>query len=284
MNKETTTKSRLKILRTGDQKSQFYYNRSPKEVLQSLGYPRYLLSTSTKTQKSEGVRVLQRVLYLSPGCLCPSASTMCLAQCLGHSSGRMVMHSEARDRRTALYYEDQDYFMRILQADLQELRVEANARDMIPCARLNGTSDIPWEKHHGEIFESNPDIVFMDYTKIARRVMSYLSGTIDGKRKWPSNYSLTFSRSETTRNHQDAKQILAAGGNVAVVFDRVPRTWHGYRVINGDAHDARFLDPQGVIVGLKAKGEALNDEGGFVVRAAKAETWTPWFVEPGLAS
>jgi hypothetical protein len=37
-------------------------------------------------------------------------------------------------------------------------------------------------------------------------------------------------------------------------------------VIDGDANDLRFLDPTGVIVGLKAKGAAKKDTSGFVVR------------------
>jgi hypothetical protein len=36
-------------------------------------------------------------------------------------------------------------------------------------------------------------------------------------------------------------------------------------VINGDEHDLRFLDHQGVIVGLVEKGLAKKDETGFVI-------------------
>jgi len=40
-----------------------------------------------------------------------------------------------------------------------------------------------------------------------------------------------------------------------VVFkDKLPRTWMSRKVIDGDAHDLRFKDPRGVIVGLVAKG------------------------------
>ena len=37
-------------------------------------------------------------------------------------------------------------------------------------------------------------------------------------------------------------------------------------MISGDDSDVRFLDPQGVIVGLKAKGKARFDTSGFVVK------------------
>jgi hypothetical protein len=40
----------------------------------------------------------------------------------------------------------------------------------------------------------------------------------------------------------------------------------GKPVVDGDETDLRFLDPKGVIVGLKAKGKGKKDESGFVVR------------------
>ena len=52
-----------------------------------------------------------------------------------------------------------------------------------------------------------------------------------------------------------------------MVFDRRPEQWYGWPVINGDEHDLRFLDPEGVIVGLTAKGRAKQDKTGFVVHA-----------------
>jgi hypothetical protein len=35
--------------------------------------------------------------------------------------------------------------------------------------------------------------------------------------------------------------------------------------IDGDKHDLRFTDKQGVIVGLRAKGPARQDKSGFVI-------------------
>jgi hypothetical protein len=59
--------------------------------------------------------------------------------------------------------------------------------------------------------------------------------------------------------------VLAMGGNVAVVFrNQLPQTWKGYEVVNGDENDLRFLDTQGVVVGLIEKGLAKKDETGFV--------------------
>jgi hypothetical protein len=105
------------------------------------------------------------------------------------------------------------------------------------------------------IFSAFPRVQMLDYTKSARRF----------ERTLPSNYHLTFSRSES--NESDALRLLASGRNVAVVFAKLPKTWNGYRVINGDLHDLRHLDPRGVVVGLTPKGnKAKRDQSGFVVR------------------
>lgn len=268
MSSTDTKRSALKILRTGDPRSAFH-TCTPKQILEMYGVPRRLLSSSTKAEKSAKVGVLNKVMYLTPGVFCVLATFGCLANCLGHTSGRMVLptSTRARDRRTALYKEDQEHFLRLLRADLVELREEARCLGMIPGARLNGTSDIPWEELHPEILEEFSDIRFFDYTKIDSRMWRFLKGQT-GNRPWPKNYHLTFSMSE--ENHGEAIKLLASGGNVAVVFwPKLPKTWLSLPVIDGDLHDARFLDPRGVIVGLSAKGIAREDLSGFVVHTDK---------------
>jgi len=62
---------------------------------------------------------------------------------------------------------------------------------------------------------------------------------------------------------------VARNGRVAVVFGKVlPATFLGVPVVDGDAHDLRFLNPGGVVVGLRAKGKARKHTGAFVVRDA----------------
>jgi hypothetical protein len=67
-------------------------------------------------------------------------------------------------------------------------------------------------------------------------------------------------------------ESLKHGVNVAVVFPSAdfPATWQGYQVIDGDVNDLRFRDPRGVIVGLKAKGDARKLAVGGFVQIAKA--------------
>ena len=258
----------MKILRSGDRHSQFRYPKKvdPKEVLRRLGEPKALLSSSSKVRKCQGVGYLARVLYLSPGCYCPAASSGCLANCLGHTSGYMKEQRsrDARDRRTALYAADPDKFIRMLRAELLQLCYDAEEQGLLPACRLNGTSDIPWELLHEEIFTSYQDIQFYDYSKLAYRCIESLNGEMSNDKPWPKNYHLTFSLSEN--NVHEAHRVLDAGGNVATVFwPEIPKFLKGYPVINGDRNDARWLDPPKSIVGLLAKGFVARDDlSGFV--------------------
>ena len=142
------------------------------------------------------------------------------------------------------------------------------------CAiRLNGTSDIPFEKLAGtagrlNLMQRFPAVDFYDYTKNPQRAIAWAKGEM------PDNYHVTFSRSEC--NEEACDKVLAAGGNVAMVFstkkgDALPTahcmTKRGVPIIDGDITDIRFADPKGVIVGLRAKGAARKDKSGFVIRA-----------------
>jgi hypothetical protein len=130
--------------------------------------------------------------------------------------------------------------------------------------RLNGTSDLAFEKYDvtrngttfANIFEAFPDVQFYDYTKILGR-----------KVKSIPNYHLTFSNADG--NESDVTRAIEQGYNIATVFglkktQEMPASFMGLPVFNGDESDLRFLDPQGVIVGLYAKGRAKRDTSGFV--------------------
>jgi hypothetical protein len=93
---------------------------------------------------------------------------------------------------------------------------------------------------------------------------------LDGK--MPTNYHLTFSKSE--KNDAVCDIVLRKGGNVAMVFKdykkvvtdgRYDFKGRSYKVVDGDKNDLRFKDPKNCIVALKAKGKALKDTSGFVV-------------------
>ncbi len=231
-----------------------------------------LLSTANpKIQKGTKLGDLSFILHLAPADLsgfetCPKRTAGCSAACL-NTAGRGGMFrkgettnviQQARVRKTRYFFQDRESFMQDLAADIQKGIRQAERLGLTPVFRLNGTSDLAWEKYRFgpldlNIFEQFPLVQFYDYTKIlGRKVAKY------------SNYHLTFSAADG--NDSDVQKAVDAGMNVAVVFDQLPSEYAGRPVFNADDTDLRFLDPKGVILGLKAKGRAKKDTSGFVRR------------------
>ncbi len=230
---------------------------------------------NTKTVKGESLGYMTFIMHLAPSTLsgyqtCPMASDGCAAACLNTAGrGRFTATQEARIRKTKWFFEDRDSFMIQLVKDIEAAIRKADRENMTPVFRLNGTSDIRWEtvpvkgwlvKGYGDfmydnIFQMFPNVQFYDYTKLPNR------------RNIPANYHLTFSRSES--NDAYVTLALEAGMNVAVVFDTLPETYLGRRVIDGTETDLRFLDDKNVIVGLIAKAKAKKDDSGFTVFTLK---------------
>ena len=222
------------------------------------------IDTNAKTIKGQKKGYKTGILYLAPASVsgvvtvCIFASDACRIACL-YSAGRGQFNSvqTARVNKTKLFVSDKHAFVETLKLNVSKLVSNCLKTKVTPTVRLNGTSDINWERY--SIMQSFPKVQFYDYTKNYIRMIGFLFG------KLPSNYSLTFSRSEI--NEDLCLDILNRGGNVAVVFrsKTLPLTWNGFKVINGDENDLRFLDPKGVVVGLSAKGKAKSDTSGFVV-------------------
>ena len=250
------------------------------ESMPTLGSTSLLTYSSSKVEKSNDYsdEYLIAIMYLAPAELsgwnvCSYASEGCGGKdgsCLNSAGrGRFDNVQMARIRRTQFFFLNKPAFIEQQIKETEKHIKKALKLGLKPAVRFNGTSDIPWERvkinHNGKtysnIMELFPDVTFYDYTKypFAKRPTN----------KLPANYHLTFSRSEKAISYSIGADIgnnLENGRNVAVVFDVVPATWQGIKVIDGDKHDMRFLDPQGVIVGLKAKGKAKKDSSGFVVR------------------
>ena len=186
---------------------------------------------------------------------CLFASKECIAGCL-KSSGRMPMGVKARIWKTQLLHSNRAQFLEFLRYDIGRLIRRARKLGLTPAVRLNGTSDLPWLSL--QMSAEFPDVTFYDYTKIPK---PYL--------RTRANYAITFSYSG--HNFAETMSALAHGVNVAVVFDArrgtpLPESWHGYRVVDGDLHDLRFLDARGVVVGLRAKGKARQQDSAFIVK------------------
>lgn len=246
--------------------------------------PRYSLFTapaaSPKAVKGEALGVSTIVLHLAPstlggrGNVCRWASPACIAACL-NTAGRGGINAGtldditarrtntiqlARIRRTEMFFDiGAAGFVGLLADDIRRHVAYCTATGQAPAVRLNGTSDLPWERIAPELFAMFPSVTFYDYTK----------APVTARGTLPANYSLTMSFSGL--NWDACADALAIGRNVAVVFavkkgQPLPASYMGFPVIDGDVSDVRFRDPVGCIVGLRAKGRAATSPSPFVVR------------------
>ena len=229
------------------------------------------VGTNAKTIKGDGSEYLTAILYMTPYKImvdgksfnsCAMAKqASCIDACL-YTAGRGAFNNvqTARQRKAEWFYKDRVGFMKQLYDDIKKFQTYCHKRNIQPCVRLNGTTDIRWELIKigaYNIFDWFPEVQFYDYTKIANR-----------KCKDIPHYHFTWSYSNA--NSEYAKLLdkaLEQGMNAAVVYRKEyhkPK-WQGYPVIDGDSDDLRFLDPKGGhIVALYAKGKAKKDTSGFV--------------------
>ena len=220
------------------------------------------IDSNAKTKKGLAFDYSTAIIYLSPSKksgknLCPHSSEGCETACLDTSGmGAMGNVQEARLKKTLFFLNEKETFVSQLKKEIKNFVKTTTKKNITPCVRLNGTSDLPWH-NIGNIMQEFSDIQFYDYTPNLKRMTQFLNGEL------PANYHLTFSRKEN--NDTACFYVLANGGNVAMVFDEIPSTYNGFEVVNGDESDLRFLDKKGVIVGLKAKGKGRQDKSGFVI-------------------
>lgn len=259
----------------------------------------YLLNidANPKTVKGQKLGYMTAVLYLAPYKtsgynVCPMAELAgCWRDCLDvQGRGGMAIGGKqldtpagprpdnpirhARINRTKMWVENRPEFCLQLVKEIRAFLKKAERKGLTPTCRLNGMSDIQWERidighelgiESQTIFEMFPDLIFYDYTKIAKRF----------KRTLPSNYHLSLSFSNA--NEKYAATCWEAhgqhGASLVMVYrtkDDIAnaRTWFEechVNFVDGDAHDLRFLDPAKSIVALKAKGTARHDASGFVL-------------------
>lgn len=229
-------------------------------------------ASNAKTAKQGEAYEAAIMHFAHKNTVCPWSTKGCREACLNTSGRSQVTGNvsranllkydihRARIARTQLYWKDQNEFFTLLYAEVGTLYRRAVRHGKKCVVRLNGTSDITWERIDRSFFYTFPNVQFYDYTKSRLRALRSVKDP-----GWPANYHLTYSRSEED-SEASIREMLDVGVSVAVVFlETLPETYLGVEVIDGNAHDFRFTDPRGVVVGLTAKARAKADETGFVV-------------------
>ena len=234
------------------------------------------IDTNAKTVKGQKYNYLTAIVYFashkqSGFNVCAQASKQCSENCLFFAGrGKFKNIQKSRIKKTRYYFEYRENFMHQLKHEIQLFLNKAKRLNMIPCIRLNGTSDINYYSYKFDndlnIFDTFKEVQFYDYSVIYKRMSLYMDN------KLPKNYHLTFSRKED--NQFSVMQVLNNGFNASVVFEKyLPKIYKGFEVINGDQSDLRFLDKKNVVVGLvykKTKGDTTKiDNDSFIIKQSE---------------
>lgn len=213
-------------------------------------------TANAKTSKGEALGYLTLIRYLAPADesgtnVCPNAGA-CREVCL-YTAGRGAFKQvkEARIRKTRERLESRTSHMYKAAQEIEAGLKRATKLGMKLAVRMNGTSDLVADAR--EMAWAFPKVQFYDYTKLVKVLDNLYT---------PPNLHYTLSFDPKTVGVDLCRAALSSGVNVAVVFTEAPpATLWDAPVIDGDEHDLRFLDPKGadgkgVVVALKAKGQA----------------------------
>ena len=189
--------------------------------------------------------------------LCVGSTRGCRAVCL-RKAGRLRLDDAMRAGfvRSYLWQSHRDLFLERLDAEITDF--ERKCKDK-PVVRLYGTHDGDILVDAPEIVAAHPNVMFNDYTKLPIATGKVADNV----------YRIKSATELTTRD--EFLDYAVRGLNHAVPFDLrpndpLPKYFHGIPVVDGDVDDLRFLDPDGVIVGLRFKVStnavrALNNHG-----------------------
>lgn len=222
-------------------------------------------ATNTKTAKND---IKTFILYLAPHTqnskgidLCPKRSKGCTIACLFSAGrGKFTNVQNARTQKANYFVEYKKEFLIHLAKEINTKVKTARRKGEKIAFRLNGTSDLDFvyllKKHANfDILDTKDVAVYYDYTPNIHRALRYKNHPL---------YTVTFSRKED--NGKETQAALENNINTAVVFDKLPKTWNGKKVIDGDKSDLEMIKHKNVILGLLAKGEAKKDTSNFVVK------------------
>ena len=219
------------------------------------------VANDAKTIKGEKYGYRTHVLYFASGDssgheVCAWRNAEGTKVCLDTAGrGNMLSVKTARIKKTKRYFADKKKFISDLEEEIETTAASAIRAGYIPVYRLDGTSDIGLAQRIAPNF---PILQFYDYTK-------------NFKRKPLANWDITYSYDgfnwdkcvqklsglDCKKSHLIMMPLYNVGpmSRIAMVFrDKLPETYRGWPVVDGDKSDLRFLDKKNVIVGLKIKG------------------------------
>lgn len=203
-----------------------------------------------------------------------SKSAGCMELCLKGSGFAKIFKTvnDARQKKTEFLLNDKIGFINQLDKELFNFNKKCISNNKTGFIRLNTISDYPFYKTG--LMERYPDLIFVDYTKIAKRLFDQL----------PENYYLIFSFSGRLQYSNQVKLALKTDYPISVVFKcDFPETFLGRKVIDGDKSDLNNVLQYNKIIGLKFKEINKEDyelykNNGFIVHEDQLDYYNRKFI------
>jgi len=198
-----------------------------------------LLGTNSKIDKSLKVypeyeaSILQ---FLPNKHLCVNYK-LCIKTCLAFKGLAKVYPSVIKSRKAKSEYfvNDTDTFIKQLIREIKNQEKRALKKNKKPVVRLNGFTDIDYEKFG--IFKLFPNVQFYDYSADYERVLNN------------NNPNLHYTFSYKGNNLKECIELLKNDVSIAVIDIPENQFFNDYDVehIDGDKHDFRFKHGKAIV-------------------------------------
>lgn len=205
-----------------------------------------LLKSSDYGYMSVGLSLAPNTMNSSSINLCGHSTHSCRSSCLVYS-GMNNMSVKNKIKKTDDFLKNRNWFLEDIHNELQTFKRKAESLNKILTCRLNMYSDINFSNikiniSKKNIYELNPSIQFIEYTRFWHRISNH------------SNLNYTYSADKESVTEEDIINQCNKGLNVSIIYTgNKPETYLGISCIDGDLNDLRHTDPKGVIVLLKYK-------------------------------
>ena len=198
-----------------------------------------LLGTNSKIDKSLKVypEYEASILQLLPNKhLCVNYK-LCIKTCLAFKGLAKVYPSVIKSRKAKSEYfvNDTDTFIKQLIREIKNQEKRALKKNKNPVVRLNGFTDIDYEKFG--IFKLFPNVQFYDYSADYERVLNN------------NNPNLHYTFSYKGNNLKECIELLKNDVSIAVIDIPENQFFNDYEVehIDGDKHDFRFKHGKAIV-------------------------------------
>ncbi len=198
-----------------------------------------LLGTNSKIDKSLKVypEYEASILQLLPNKhICVNYKS-CIKTCLAFKGLAKVYPSVIKSRKAKSEYfvNDTDNFIKQLIREIKNQEKRALKKNKKPVVRLNGFTDIDYEKFG--IFKLFPNVQFYDYSADYERVLNN------------NNPNLHYTFSYKGNNLRECLELLKKDISIAVIDIKDNQFFNKYDIehIDGDKHDFRFKHGKAIV-------------------------------------